>query len=63
MNPTLDQNREKSILHTSNLIRLFEQKGYLCEEISRDKETIYLMKSDFSKREKVPASNPKVTVH
>ena len=50
MTHPVEQNQEKSLLYTSTLISLFEDKGYNCEAIKRDQETIYVMKFDRPKR-------------
>jgi hypothetical protein len=63
MNPSPEQNHQKSHLHTSSLINLFQQKGYDCKKISRDNETIYVMK--FERLNDHPLSEPKskITAH
>ena len=50
MTHPVEQNQEKSLLYTSTLISLFEQKGYNCKKINGDEETIYVMKFDLPKR-------------
>ena len=63
MNHPVEQNQEKGLYYTSALIRLFEQKGYTCEELSIDNDTVYVMKSNFSQKENVLAPKPKITVN
>ena len=61
MNHPFEQNREKNNSSISTLISLFEKKGYQCEKITGDKETIYVLKSELSWKEKSP--QPKVAIN
>ena len=62
MNRPTEQNQEKSQAYTSSLINLFQQKGYECQEINRDAETIYVMKHErTSKRPFEP--KPKICIN
>jgi hypothetical protein len=63
MNHPFKQNQQKSKTYTSTLISLFEKKGYQCEEINGDCETIYIMKSDLSRKEKSPERQPRLTIN
>ena len=63
MNHPDEQNPDKSPFYTSPLIRLFEQKGYQCEAINCDNETIYVMTSDFSREEKSPETRSRIIAH
>ena len=63
MNHPDEQNQQKSLFYTSTLISLFEKKGYKCEAINRDKETIYVMKSELSKMEKSFEPRPRIMTH
>lgn len=63
MNRPTEQNQEKSQTYTSSLITLFKKKGYECEEINRDEETIYMMKYEFSQQRKPFEPKPKITIH
>lgn len=63
MNHPDEQNQEKRIFYTSPLISLFEQKGYQCQAINSDNETIYVMKSELSKNEKSFEPGTKSFVH
>lgn len=61
MNHPFEQNREKNNSSISTLISLFEKKGYQCEKIPGDKETIYVLKSELSWKEK--SLQPKVAIN
>ena len=63
MNRPTEQNQEKNQTYTSTLISLFEQKGYECEEINLDKDTVYLMKYQLSSQEKPFEPKPRITVN
>jgi hypothetical protein len=63
MNLPNEQNQEKSETHTSALISLFKKKGYECEKINSDKDTIYVMKYEFSQQQKPFEPKPKITIH
>jgi hypothetical protein len=63
MNRPTEQNQEKSQTNTSSLISLFKQKGYECEEIARDKDTIYVMKFELSQQMRPFEPKPRITVH
>ena len=63
MNHPTEQNPEKSQTYTSALISLFEKKGYQCEEINRDKDTIYVMKYEFSQQRRPFEPKSKITIH
>ena len=63
MNFPTEQNQEQSETYTSALISLFKQKGYECEKINRDKDTIYVMKYEFSQQRKPFEPKPKITIH
>ena len=63
MNRPTEQNQQKSQTHTSVLINLFQKKGYECEEINRDEETIYVMKYEFSQQQKPFEPKPKITIN
>lgn len=49
---------EKQTVHVSNLLCLFESKGYECEEIRNQKETLYIFKIDKPYRDYVKEPNP-----
>jgi hypothetical protein len=63
MNHPTEQNQENSHTHTSTLINLFEQKGYECKKISKEKDTIYVMKFELSQQGNPFEPKPKITAH
>jgi hypothetical protein len=62
MNHPTEQNQENSQTYISSLISLFEQKGYECEEIVGDSDTLYVMKYDVPSHSKPFEPKPKMTV-
>lgn len=63
MNHPNERNQEKSQTYTSTLINLFEQKGYECEEITEEEDTVYVMKFMLSNQEKGFEPKPKISIH
>ena len=60
MNPFVEQTQDKNLLYTSTLRSLFEQKGYDCDKIDQDEETIYVMKFELTQGEKSFQPKPKI---
>ena len=63
MNHSTELNQQTDQTHTSSLVTLFQQKGYKCEEIAQEDETIYVMKFDLPQPEKSFEPRPRFFVH
>ena len=63
MNHYPELTTQKENPYTSVLVNLFQQKGYKCEEIAQEGETIYVMKFDLPQAEKSFEPRPRILVH
>jgi len=63
MNRPTEQNQEKSQTYTSALLNLFEQKGYQCEAITHEQDTIYVMKHELNQKRKPFEAKPKISIN